>query len=97
MVKLTLIRPEPMIISVPLDLAVFCENCQTISNSRGDRCGVCESQAILALKLILDPEPQPPSPTHIDQPQSSRFSDMVGSTADTVIGNEKRDPTVGSR
>lgn len=62
MAKLTLIRSEPVMISVPLDLAVLCENCQTISNSRGDRCGVCGSQAILSLKPILDPEPQPPGP-----------------------------------
>ena len=62
MAKLTVIRPEPVITSVPLHLAMLCENCQTISNSSMQRCGVCGSQAVLPLKSLLDPEPQPPKP-----------------------------------
>ena len=62
MAKLTVIRSKPVITSVPLHLAMLCENCQTISNSSKDSCGVCGSAAILSLKLLLDPEPQPPSP-----------------------------------
>jgi len=38
---------EPPIRSIPLPLAVYCVNCNTISNSRPFRCGVCGSEAVL--------------------------------------------------
>jgi len=47
--------------SIPLDGAMLCVNCNTISNSPPHRCSVCGSQAILRLLTILDPEPDPPA------------------------------------
>jgi hypothetical protein len=46
---------------IPLELAVYCVNCNTISNSRPHQCAVCASEAVLRVRPILDPEPQPPA------------------------------------
>ena len=43
--------------SIPLDIAMLCVNCNTISNSLPHRCSVCGSQSVLRLLMILDPEP----------------------------------------
>jgi hypothetical protein len=47
--------------SIPLELAVYCVNCNTISNSQPHRCAVCGSQAVLRVQPILDPDPEPPA------------------------------------
>jgi hypothetical protein len=54
MPKVVEARGEPLIYSVPLTHAVFCEDCVTISNSRPDRYGVCGSKAVLRLEPILN-------------------------------------------
>ena len=60
MARIVEIRAEPLIYSIPLAQAVFCENCVTVSNSRPDRCGVCGSEAVLRLEPILNRTPDPP-------------------------------------
>jgi hypothetical protein len=47
--------------SIPLDIAMLCVNCNTISNSLPHRCSVCGSQSVLRLLMILDPQPDPPA------------------------------------
>jgi hypothetical protein len=59
MAKVVEIRREPLLYSIPLAHAVFCENCVTISNSRPNRCGVCGSEAVLRLETILNRTPDP--------------------------------------
>jgi hypothetical protein len=51
---------EPLICNIPLRLAIYCENCETISNSRPDRSGVCDSEAVLRVEPILNRDPDPP-------------------------------------
>jgi hypothetical protein len=63
MSKVIEIRTEPAICSIPLHQAVYCENCNTISNSRPYRCGVCGSQAVLRVEPILNRDPEPPGKT----------------------------------
>ena len=67
MCKVQMIRDEPGLVSIPLEKAVFCENCERISNSAWQRCGLCGSEAIVELSLVLDPpfDPGPPPPTSI--------------------------------
>ena len=38
--------------SIPLELAVYCVNCNRISNSRPHPCAVCRSEAVLRLRPI---------------------------------------------
>jgi hypothetical protein len=60
-----MIREEPGLVSIPLEKAVYCENCETVSSSSRSCCGVCGSERILELaSLIVGPwEPGPGSPT----------------------------------
>jgi hypothetical protein len=60
MAKLVELHAKPAICSIPLSQAVYCENCNTISNSRPDRCGVCDSEAVLRVEPILNRNPEPP-------------------------------------
>ncbi len=61
MAKILEMRAEPAICSIPLHQAVYCENCNTISNSRPNRCGVCGSEAVLRVEPILNRNPEPPA------------------------------------
>jgi hypothetical protein len=56
-----MIRTEPGLVSIPLEKAVYCENCQTVSSSSGQRCGLCGSEHIFRLAPLM-PGPLDPSP-----------------------------------
>jgi len=40
-----MIRKEPGLISIPIEKAVYCENCKKVSNSTWNRCGLCGSDS----------------------------------------------------
>jgi hypothetical protein len=65
MCNVQMIRNEPGLVSIPLDRAVFCENCKKVSNSAWRRCGSCGSGNLLELAPLLggpcEPEPGPPA------------------------------------
>jgi hypothetical protein len=58
--KVRMIRREPLLVSIPVEGAVYCENCERVSNSTNFRCGVCGSEAILSLRLLIDGPPSGP-------------------------------------
>jgi hypothetical protein len=53
MCNVQMIRKEQGLISIPLERAVFCENCERVSNSAWRRCGACGSDKLLELLLCL--------------------------------------------
>jgi hypothetical protein len=55
-----MLRKEANFVSIPVEMAIYCENCETVSNSSRDRCGVCGSQAILSLVRMIDGPPTSP-------------------------------------
>lgn len=57
-----MIRKEPGLVSIPIEKAVYCEGCETVSTSTQRRCGVCGSEEIVELALYLA-GPSDPSPT----------------------------------
>lgn len=57
-----MLQKESNFVSIPVELAVYCENCETVSNSGRDRCGVCGSEAILSLVHMIDGPPRGPGP-----------------------------------
>lgn len=59
--NVTMIRTEPGLVYVPIERAVFCENCETVSNSNARRCGVCGSEQIVELAPLVTP-PWDPGP-----------------------------------
>ena len=61
--NICMLRKETNFVSIPVETAVYCENCETVSNSGRDRCGVCGSEAILSLLHMIDgPPPSDPGP-----------------------------------
>lgn len=57
-----MLRTEPQFVSIPVEQAVYCENCETVSNSSNSRCGVCGSEAISRLALLIGRVPDDPGP-----------------------------------
>jgi hypothetical protein len=67
MCNVQMIRPERGLVSIPVQKAVYCENCKRVSNSAWPRCGLCGSELIVDLLSLLggssDPDPTPlPTP-----------------------------------
>jgi hypothetical protein len=60
--NLVMIRREPGLVSIPVEVAVYCENCEMVSTSTGQRCGLCGSEHIARLISPI-PGPWDPSPT----------------------------------
>ena len=46
MCNVRMIRTEPGLVSIPLEKAVYCENCTMVSSSARQRCGLCGSERI---------------------------------------------------
>jgi hypothetical protein len=65
MCNVQMIRKELGLVSIPLERAVFCENCESVSNSAWSRCGSCGSDKLLELAPLLggpwEPGPTPPA------------------------------------
>ena len=61
MCNVRMIRPEPGLVSIPLEKAVYCENCKMVSSSARKRCGLCGSERIVRMARLI-PEPWDPDP-----------------------------------
>jgi hypothetical protein len=60
--NVVMIRQKPGLVFIPVEKAVYCRNCDTVSTSGGERCGLCGSERILDLAPLLS-GPWEPSPT----------------------------------
>ena len=60
MLKVKMLRTEPNFLCIPVVQAIYCENCETVSNSTQRRCGHCGSEAIMSLKTLIDGPPDGP-------------------------------------
>lgn len=61
MSKLLEIPADRGICAIPLKHAVYCHECQTVSNSRPHECGLCGSGKVIRLEGILNGNPDPPA------------------------------------
>jgi hypothetical protein len=59
--NVVMIRREPGLVSIPVESAVYCGNCETVSTSSGRRCGLCGSERIVRMAPLI-PEPWDPGP-----------------------------------
>ena len=63
MCNVQMIRNEPGLVSIPVGKAIYCDNCEKVSNSTWSRCGLCGSEQIVELAPLfggpLDPTPTP--------------------------------------
>ena len=55
--NIQMIRHDPRLISIPLEKAVYCENCETVSTSAHSHCGLCGSERVIDLATILGGPP----------------------------------------
>ncbi len=55
-----MLRPEPNLVSIPVEEAIYCENCETVTNSHRERCGRCGSERVLRLAALIDRPPVGP-------------------------------------
>jgi hypothetical protein len=55
-----MLRPEPNLVSIPVEQAIYCENCETVTNSRRERCGRCGSKRVLRLTALIGGPPSGP-------------------------------------
>jgi len=46
-------HPQPLLISLALENAVLCADCEIISDSAGEVCGACGSRSLLSLGRVL--------------------------------------------
>ncbi len=60
--NIQMIRKEPGLVSIPVEKAVYCENCEKISNSAWRRCGLCGSEKIVEIAPLFG-GPSDPGPT----------------------------------
>jgi hypothetical protein len=61
MCNVRMIRTEPGLVSIPLERAVYCQNCEMVSSSAQHRCGLCGSDKIVRLASLIS-EPWDPGP-----------------------------------
>jgi hypothetical protein len=55
-----MLRPEPDLVSIPVEEAIYCENCEMVTNSHRERCGRCGSGHVLRLAALIDGPPSGP-------------------------------------
>lgn len=62
MCNVRMIRTEPGLVSIPLEKAVYCENCKMVSSSARQRCGLCGWEKMVGLAPLFSgpPDPCPP-------------------------------------
>jgi hypothetical protein len=61
MAKLFELPTDRGICGIPVKHAVYCQGCQTVSNSRPTQCQLCGSDRVVRLEPILDGSPDPPA------------------------------------
>jgi len=60
--NVVMIRREVGLVAIPVENAVYCANCQTVSTSARQRCGLCGSEQITRLAPLI-PKPWDPGPS----------------------------------
>lgn len=61
MAKLIELPADRGICCIPVKHAVYCQGCQTVSNSRPTKCQLCGSDRVVRLEPIFDGSPDPPA------------------------------------
>jgi hypothetical protein len=55
-----MLRPEPNLVCIPVEEAIYCENCETVTNSHSECCGRCGSARVLCLVALINGPPSAP-------------------------------------
>ena len=60
MCQVKVIRPVDRLVSIPVDIAIYCEACRNVTNSPSERCGKCGSEVVLRIAALIDQPPVGP-------------------------------------
>jgi len=60
MCQVKMLRSVHCLVIIPVDQAIYCQNCGNITNSTSDRCGKCGSEFVLRLITLVDRPPSGP-------------------------------------
>jgi hypothetical protein len=60
MSQVKVLHPLHCLVSIPVDKAIYCENCKNITNSPSERCGKCGSKLVLRLATLIHRPPSGP-------------------------------------
>lgn len=55
-----LLRTEPSFVSIPVEQAMYCSECEAINNSSNNRCGRCGSGNLTKVIVPVDGPPEGP-------------------------------------
>ena len=72
--EISILRPKRNLVSIPVNEAVYCESCASVSNSSGGCCALCGNFSVWALVELV---PQPPMGPHPGSALARRFAPTV--------------------
>ena len=53
-------RPEHSLVCIPVEKAIYCKNCENVTNLLFERCGKCGSELVVHLATLIDQPPNGP-------------------------------------
>jgi hypothetical protein len=67
MCQVKVLHPVQRLVSIPVDIAIYCKTCRYVSNSNSEPCGRCGGELVVRLVTLIheppnDPESGPASP-----------------------------------
>jgi hypothetical protein len=60
MCQVKVFRPVDRLVSVPVDIAIYCKACRNVTNLPSERCGKCGSEFVLRVAALIDRPPGGP-------------------------------------
>ena len=60
MCQVKILRPVHCLVIIPVDQAIYCQDCGNITNSPSGRCGKCGSEFVLRIAALIDQPPGGP-------------------------------------
>ena len=84
MCNVRMIRTEPGLVSIPLEKAVYCENCTMVSSSARQRCGLCGSERIVRMAPLI---PGAVGPRSGSGARIGRIARQTAASLDLIVGD----------
>jgi hypothetical protein len=72
--EISILRPKRNLVSIPVNEAVYCESCSSVSNSSGGCRALCGNISVWALAELV---PRPPIGPHPGSALAPRFAPTV--------------------
>jgi hypothetical protein len=60
MCQVKVLRPVDRLVSIPIDIAIYCKTCRNVTNSPSEHCGKCGGEFVLRLITLVDRPPSGP-------------------------------------